>query len=59
MPAQKKHYNKRWLEQRWDARQPERLEHIRLKRQLRAKKEVDDNAAKHRDRRVLPDHAGQ
>lgn len=27
-----KHYNKRWIEQRWDARQPERLEHIRLKR---------------------------
>lgn len=25
MPAQKKHYNKRWLEQRWDERQPERL----------------------------------
>ena len=24
----KKHYNKRWLEQRWDARQPERLEPI-------------------------------
>lgn len=57
MPAQKKHYNKRWLEQRWDARQPERLEHIRLKRQLRTKKEVDDNAAKYRDLRVLPDHA--
>jgi hypothetical protein len=55
----RKHCNKRWLEQRWDARQPERLEHIQMKRQLRAKKEVDDNAAKHRDRRVLPDHAGQ
>ena len=34
----KKHYNKRWLEQRWDERQPERLEHIRLKRQLRTKR---------------------
>lgn len=34
----KKHYNKRWLEQRLDARQPERLEHIRLKRQLRTKR---------------------
>ena len=53
----KKHYNKRWLEQRWDARQPERLEHIRLKRQLKTKKEVDDNEAKHGNRRVLPDHA--
>ena len=28
----KKHYNKRWLEQRWDARQPERLAHIKEKR---------------------------
>lgn len=53
----KKHYNKRWLEQHWDARQQERLEHIRLKRQLRTKKEVDDNEAKHGNRRVLPDHA--
>nr|DAF65541.1 MAG TPA: hypothetical protein [Caudoviricetes sp.] len=34
----KKHYNKRWLEKRWDARQPERLEHIRLKQQLKSKK---------------------
>lgn len=32
MPVQKKHYNKRWLEQRWDARQPERLAHIKEKR---------------------------
>lgn len=55
----RKHYNKRWLEQRWDARQPERLEHIRLNRQLRAEKEADDNAEKHRDRRVLPNHAIQ
>lgn len=34
----KKHYNKRWLEQRLDARQPERLEHIQMKRQLREKR---------------------
>lgn len=56
----KKHYNKRWLEQRWDARQPERLEHIRLKQQLREKKEgCGSDEAEHGDRRVLPDHAGQ
>ena len=55
----KKHYNKRWLEQRCDARQPERLEHIRLKRQLRAKKEaVHYGEARDHDSRVLPDHAG-
>ena len=27
-----KHYNKRWIEQRLDARQPEHLEHIQMKR---------------------------
>lgn len=54
----KKHYNKRWLEQRWDARQPERLEHIQLKRQLREKKEARIDEAEHGNRRVLPDHAG-
>lgn len=55
----KKHYNKRWLEQRWDARQPERLEHIRLKRQLRVEKEVVRyEEARDHDSRVLPDHAG-
>ena len=53
----KKHYNKRWLEQRWDARQPERLEHIRLKRQLRGKKEGVVSEAEHWNCRVLPDHA--
>lgn len=53
----KKHYNKRWLEQRLDARQPERLEHIRLKRQLRAK-EAGEDETEHGDSRVLPDHAG-
>lgn len=53
-----KHYNKRWLEQHWDERQPERLEHIRLKRQLRAKKKVHRDEAEHRNCRVLPDHAG-
>lgn len=54
----KKHYNKRWLEQRWAARQPERLEHIRLKRQMKAEKEVHRDEAEHGNRRVLPDHAG-
>lgn len=54
----KKHYNKRWLEQRWDARQPKRLEHIQLKRQLRGKKEVCIDEAEHGNFRVLPDHAG-
>lgn len=28
---------------RWDAREPDRLEHIQLKRQLRAKKEAEDD----------------
>ena len=53
----KKHYNKRWLEQRWDARQPERLAHIELKRQLRGKREVCTDETEHGNRRVLPDHA--
>lgn len=53
----KKHYNKRWLEQRWGARQPERLEHIRLKRQLRIEKEGCCSEAEHRNCRVLPDYA--
>lgn len=57
MPAQKKHYNKRWFEQRWDARQPERLEHIQMKRQLREKKEGCGSEAEHENCRVLPDHA--
>lgn len=44
------HYNKRWLEQRWDAREPERLEHIRLKRQMRAKEEANNDAEAEHDR---------
>lgn len=28
----KKHYNKRWFEQRWDKNQPARLAHIKEKR---------------------------
>lgn len=52
-----KHYNKRWIEQRLDARQPERLEQIRLKRQPREKKEVCGSEAEHGNCRVLPDHA--
>lgn len=55
----KKHYNKRWLEQRWDARQPERLEHIQMKRQLRGKKEECGSEEEYGNCRVLPDHAGQ
>ena len=55
----KKHYNKRWLEQRWDARQPERLEHIRLKQQLKSKKEANANEEPgHEDHRMCPDSAG-
>lgn len=54
----RKHYNKRWLEQHLDERQPERLEHIRLKKQLKTKKEVYRDEAKHGNCRVLPDHAG-
>ena len=55
----KKHYNKRRLEQRWDARQPERLEHIQLKRQLRVKKEAnEDEEPGHEDCRMRPDSAG-
>lgn len=54
----RKHYNKRWLEQRWDARQPERLEHIQLKRQLRAKEADKDDETEHENCRMLPDHAG-
>lgn len=57
MPAQKKHYNKRWLEQRWDARQSERLEHIQMKRQMRAKREGCVGEAEHGNCRVLPNHA--
>lgn len=53
----RKHYNKRWLEQRWDARQPERLEHIRLKKQLKEKMEVRGDEAEYGNCRVLPDHA--
>lgn len=48
----KKHCNKRW-----DARQPERLEHIQMKRQLRGKKEGCGSEAEHGNCRVLPDHA--
>lgn len=55
----KKHYNKRWLEQRWDARQPERLAHIRLKRQMQVKKEAnEDEEPGHEDYRMRPDSAG-
>lgn len=53
----KKHYNKRWFEQRWDARQPERLEHIQIKRKMRATKEANENETEHGDIRVLQDHA--
>lgn len=55
----RKHYNKRWLEQRWDARQPERLEHIQLKRQMRAKKEAnEDEGPRHGNCRMRSDSEG-
>ena len=54
----RKHYNKRLLEQRWDARQPERLEHIRLKRILRAKGEEREDEPEHKHCRVLQDLEG-
>lgn len=53
----RKNYNKRWLEQRWDERQPARLAHIRMKRQLREKKEWCGSEAEHGNHRVRPDHA--
>lgn len=55
----KKNYNKRWLEQCWDARQPERLEHIQMKRQLREKKEGRGSEEEYGNCRVRPDYAGQ
>lgn len=54
----KKHYKKRWLEQRWDAMQPERLEHIRLKRILRAKGEEREDEPEHDDNGMLQDFEG-
>jgi hypothetical protein len=54
----KKHYNKRWLEQRLDARQSERLERIRLKRILRAKGEEREDEPEHNDNRMLQDFEG-
>lgn len=58
MPAQKKHYSKRWLEQCWDARQPERLERIRLKKILRAKREEREDEPEHDDNGMLQDFEG-
>lgn len=55
----KKHYNKRQLEQRWDAMQPERLAHIKLKRQMQAEKEAnEDEEPKHGDSGMRPDFEG-
>ena len=54
----KKHYNKRWLEQRLDARQSERLERIRLQRILRAKGEEREDEPEHNDNRMLQDFEG-
>lgn len=36
--------NKRWLEQRWDKRQPERLAHIKAKKEERNGKADHDPA---------------
>lgn len=40
----------------WEERQQERLEHIRLKRQLKSKKEADEDETEHGDSRVLQGH---
>lgn len=49
-------HNKRWAEQRWDKRQPERLEHIRKKKEdeshEKAKKPLPEAGPPHRGRRV-------
>ena len=39
--------NKRWAEQRWDERQPERLEHIRQKILERMKKHESEKRKSH------------
>lgn len=48
--------NKRWAEQRWEKRQPERLEHIRKKKEdkshEKAKKPLPETGPPHRGRRV-------
>lgn len=48
--------NKRWVEQRWDKRQPERLAHIRKKKEdkshEKAKKPLPEAGPPHRGRRV-------
>lgn len=43
---------------RWLSHEDERLEHIQLKRQTRAKKETNDDKTEHGDCGVLPDHEG-
>lgn len=48
----RKHYNKRWREQRLDERQPERLAHIRMKKMERSKVNVPKDAV-NRDSRLL------
>ena len=48
--------NKRWAEQRWDALQPDRLVHIRKKKEdkshEKAKKPLPEAGPPHRGRRV-------
>lgn len=48
--------NKRWAEQRWDKRQPERLAHIRKKKEDKShekvKKPLPEAGPPHRGRRV-------
>ena len=48
--------NKRWAEQRWDKRQPDRLAHIRKKKEdkshEKAKKPLPEAGPPHRGRRV-------
>lgn len=48
----RKHYNKRWLEQRWDERQPARLAHIRMKQMERSNADVSKDAV-NQDSRLL------
>ena len=49
-------WDKRWAEQRWDKRQPERLAHIRKKKEdkshEKAKKPLPEAGPPHRGRRV-------
>jgi hypothetical protein len=56
--------NKRWLEQRWDKRQPERLKHIQAKQKRKenphgADAEAKAPDARNRNPRLLRDSEGK